>query len=513
MIYKTLNRLNKTITYLFVFALLYIFPFYMKMGYSNIGFAKWVFFRFLTLGTIRDGIYYPGLLLIATAIEITIIFIDIFNKRFKINFLKLDKLIIIYFIIAIISSLFAFNKWQSYFGIKDWWMGLFAQCGFVLTYYFVSRYFKPSRLLIYSFSLITLIVYTLEILNRFWIFIPRITVYGLLPRVIVKFVSTIGNINWYASYMAITMPICFVLSIFSKYKDIRIYSLLSILIISMSFVTQNSASLIVAMLVLLVVLLFISFKDKEYLKRYSLLVVMMLLGFKIICVLRILFPNRSAKLDNIFLFIINSNLTTILLIISLIICFVVFKYINNENIIYIKRIVKYIFYVSLILFIIFVLLINMNFINLNINLFKFNDSWGNNRGEIWRISLKALIQMFKENPFRIIIGAGSDNYYDAVYYYCFDEVKINWFNVILTNAHNEWLTALINYGLVGGLVYLCIYLKSIYYSFKKEDIYHLILGMMLLCYVVNNFFSFQQAVSTPIAFFVFALIDKELIDI
>lgn len=512
---KTIKSLNTILTNIFVFLLVIIFPFYFKNAYFNIGYAKWAFFRFLTLGTILNDIYYPGILLVAFFMEIVYLLIKKFkyHEKFRIN--RLDKYVLIYLLIAFISRFFAYDKWIGLKGYDDWWMGLFAQMAFALVYYFTSRYFKPKKKYLIIWIFISTIIYFLEILNRFSIYLPPSIIKGIDPKFFPTFVSTIGNINWFASYMAITMIPALILFIFDENKYHQYFLYPVIVIIAMSFVSQNSLSLVFALLIILIILLFRSLRKKKYFERYILLILIMLFSFAVLGILRSLFIEVAIPLDSIFNYLTNSKLILILLLLVSIIYIYIDRFINDENINYYKKIITYIFIISLILLSLYILLNTLNIIpdRFSIGLLKLNDAWGNNRGEIWRLTLLTLKDMFINDPYRIIFGAGPDNYKFALYYFMEKEVNIHWFKVILANGHNEWLTALVNYGLVGGLLYLMIFIEAIRKLYKKkENIYFFIIMCSLISYISNNFFSFQQAVSTPIAFFLIALSDKEEIN-
>ena len=509
---KTLKDLNKIIVYIFVFLFILAFPFYYKNGYYNIGFSKWAFFRFLTLGTIRDDIYYPGLLLIASSIEIVYLLIRRIKYHEKIKLNKLDILVFSYFIIVFISRFLAYDKWIGWLGYKGWYMGLFGQLAFVLVYYFVSRYFKFKKDYLSIWMSINIIIYSLEILNRFWIYIPNNLIIGLSRERLINLVSTIGNINWFATYLAITFPIAYILFIFDDDQDIRYFSLISIFISAMSFITQGSQSMIFAFGGLLFILLFFCLKNKIYLNRYFIILITIISSFIFIGILRNYIFKDVVRLDRTFEYLMNIKLIIPLLILLIIIYYLFIKYINENNIYICKKIsiILIIIFSSIIL--IYTILNNIGYIpdKYSLPILKFNDSWGTNRGEIWRLTFQTLIKMYIQDPIRIIFGAGPDNYYYALYYYCFDEVKIHWLNTALVNAHNEWLNSFVNYGIVGGLLYLSIFINGIKQAYKNKD-YKIsyIFMFMLICYMLNNIFSFQQAVSTPIAFFVLALINQK----
>ena len=77
----------------------------------------------------------------------------------------------------------------------------------------------------------------------------------------------------------------------------------------------------------------------------------------------------------------------------------------------------------------------------------------------------------------------------------------------LTNAHNEWLTVLVNNGLPGlvsyGSIFVTAVIRYIYTasrdpSGRKKYLY--IFAMSAFAYSIHNVVSFQQILSTPFVF-------------
>ena len=82
-----------------------------------------------------------------------------------------------------------------------------------------------------------------------------------------------------------------------------------------------------------------------------------------------------------------------------------------------------------------------------------------------------------------------------------------WGGLILTNAHNEWLTALVDYGMVGAVCYIGVFItawvRSIQYQKARPAL--LAAGAVILAYVGHNFFCYQQVICTPFIFIVMGI--------
>ena len=78
---------------------------------------------------------------------------------------------------------------------------------------------------------------------------------------------------------------------------------------------------------------------------------------------------------------------------------------------------------------------------------------------------------------------------------------------ILTNAHCEWLTVLVNTGVVGAITFGGMMITAIRRFLKcgKNNILAGACGMGLLAYTINNVVSFQQAMATTTMFLILGM--------
>lgn len=143
--------------------------------------------------------------------------------------------------------------------------------------------------------------------------------------------------------------------------------------------------------------------------------------------------------------------------------------------------------------------------------FTFDDYWGNGRG----INFKSSIELFRQLFFIWrAFGIGEDCFAQGIY--GIEEVAnaLNQFHggAVLSNAHNEFITMIINMGVVGTALF---YGTSLYSSIRalkesnEED--KRILGafaLPVLCYLIHNMVSFQTSINTPYFFMMLGLIEN-----
>ena len=148
----------------------------------------------------------------------------------------------------------------------------------------------------------------------------------------------------------------------------------------------------------------------------------------------------------------------------------------------------------------------------------FSEYWGSSRGGTWTAGANIFGEMPLSNK---LIGVGPDSF--ASYLYMLPEVTekvVDQFGTSrLTNAHNEWLTVLVNHGIIGLIgyvgIFVSVWIRFIYRAERttvslkekregdKRQLYLYIFAISAFSYTIHNIVSFQQILSTP---FVFLLI-------
>lgn len=127
--------------------------------------------------------------------------------------------------------------------------------------------------------------------------------------------------------------------------------------------------------------------------------------------------------------------------------------------------------------------------------------WGNSRGKLWQMAWTG----FREGNLRQkLLGAGPD---------CFAEYlgellpggtvlfdKGYFEGSVFTNAHNEWLTTLVNMGLLGVAAYAAVFITALR-TYKKN----FLAVLLLLTYGIHSLISFQQVLNAPFFFLVLGL--------
>ena len=73
------------------------------------------------------------------------------------------------------------------------------------------------------------------------------------------------------------------------------------------------------------------------------------------------------------------------------------------------------------------------------------------------------------------------------------EVRATFGDKRLTNAHGEWITVLVNTGLMGLLSFAAMIISAVGTLFsRKQKTLVKACGLAVLCYTLHNVFSFEQ---------------------
>lgn len=405
--------------------------------------------------------------------------------------------------------------WEGYSG---WNMGLRSQLMFVAIFFLVSRYFMKSwKNDLLRFMLISaFLVFSLGVLNRFHV--DPLNIYKDLSEVYIsQFLSTLGQGTWYSSFMVVLLPVGMAFFLFNDNKTSVANILLACFVAAggATFVTQNSDSAYPAFAGIIMVMFAVSFISNDRFLKFLEMMIIMLGAMKVIGLFQIIFPWRLTELDSMSLFVSQSPVTLILLI--LIIGFYVFlrKKIRAGafNITDYRKIRNIILACTIACIPLGIIIGLLNTKGLlpgdalkGVEYLTFNDRWGNNRGFTWRNT----VEVMKEPLWRsmALTGPGPDCYPTVIYA---SEVRAAslysfWNGEVVICAHNEWLNMLFNEGILGFITYTGIFISAFISFAKRADNAVMTAGTAAVTgYFLHNMFCYQQILCTPMIFCIMAL--------
>lgn len=510
-----LNHLVNICIWIFMILVIVVMPFYYdSLGYAHMGSAKCDYWTSLiqTSSRIMLPTLSAQLLLCAlSSLSRTRSLSALAASLFK-SFSVTDLLVLGYGLVNIISFLGSEYKSEAFLGLDTWRMGFLSQLVFTVMYFLISRACKKPFWLGALFLPVTGIVFLLGYINRFSI--DPLSLYNGNPLAI----STIGNINWYCGYMVtILFGGVYLLwnSSFTGKRRIPIFLYTTVGLASL--VTQGSSSGILTLAVILFVLFLLSVSDERRMKSYF-EIVLLLSGVCLFTLLiRVLAPGsliyQEASTDLLTLTPLPAVMGAAAAVLRL--------WLGQES-----RKGRYpvkVFHIlgctaaaaAFVCALGYLALLVLNTIKpgsigplSRFSFFTFNYSWGSMRGATW---IAGLASFRDQNLWQKFFGVGQDSMASFIYSHgspsLLNMLHTQFPGLRLTNAHNEWITLLVNTGLLGLLTFagttLTAAFRYLRAGFDRTRPYYYITGacgLNILAYIIHNTVSFQQVMNGPVLF-------------
>lgn len=493
-------------------AMLGIFPLYYQNKYYNMGDAKYLFFRTITFTLL-------------TVLAVVLVFDKLITRpkeRRHPKFSFLDGAMLAYTAAAVLSWILSPFKSEAWIGSHEWYMGLLSQLLFAGIYFAVSRFCTRQKWALWIMGASAAAAFLIAYLHRF-----KIDPLGLYENISdfyqILFLGTIGQATWYSSYVAVVLPVMMGLYLVGQRQNSKNPAhILTGCLLFLGFctaVTQNSDSIYVGLGLAFLFFLWFAMVDPDIWKRFMELCLIALSAAKFTGLLQTFFPERVPKLDPLSLAVTKGKGGWLIFGAAAIVYVLTLQLFHRKkqetaagnSTQFFRRFRTALFAIlggGLLLVLIIMWMVSTGRISgesgilgstgyLNFD----GKSWGSGRGQTWSYC----IRIFSEYPpLMKLFGCGPDSltFYSESYHAA--EIQAMWNGLKLTNAHNEWLTALINYGLIGAAAYLSVFVLAVIRMLqnRKESPVLLAAAAAVLSYAGHNFFCYQQAVCTPLIFIV-----------
>lgn len=433
-------------------------------------------------------------------------------------------------------------------GADGWNMGFWPQILFLFFFLLLERTLTPrlSKAGIGLMLSTSTVVFLLGLLNR----------YGVNPLHMESsgpgFISTIGNINWYCGYWSVLFPVCCGIFLFREkvlpgsgsahtgalqqrgasaqrtpasvlYDFLPVFSGIAVVIGFATGVSQGSDSGLLVLAAITLILGCFAGKEKEGLRHFIELLLLFCVSLTGLFALQHLFPERNKYQTAGYLFLTGKPWGLIFGV--LLLCLYFFLFIRKKNcangrtktvknncdnkltgtadrgIVWTYRAWQILTGLSAAALVLYIGLLIINTTHPGVipaldgnALFTFNTSWGSSRGATWSIGIHTFLA---QNFGHRLFGVGPDSM--AAYLYQSDnstllaEVRATFGDKRLTNAHGEWITVLVNTGLMGLLSFAAMIISAVGTLFsRKQKTLVKACGLAVLCYTLHNIFSFEQ---------------------
>ena len=465
---------------LYIILMCSILPLYMKSGYYKLGEAK-------------------ALCYIAVSLCFFVLYLPRSIKQIRKN--KADNTygrIQLIFLMgniasALVSLLFSVDKKTAFWGFEGWRCGFLT---FLLMLFFCFVFSQADirdipKAAVYAILFVPATEFFLGILGRL----------GVNPISSLAtdsgFLATIGNINWYSGLLSIFVPVgiglMYTRRVFSK--EFYLCGLYVVLGEAALFL-QGSEGAALIILASYILLLFISVADREKLKNF--MIQLFVLGFSmtVVGIIMTVWGTRYTYDDNLLVRICRMNIGIIIMAAAFF-AYRLIRLFEEIKVSYKRKLLQRIFMAAAGVFLVscFVTFI-----------LRFDDDFGNGRGIIWRICADIFMNF---SPWQQVVGVGQDCLYsyalkDPVWSSSFENV---FSGEMLTNAHCELLTTLIERGLIGAIVYIGLFVSTItgLFKVKEKEPAAIICMLPIVSYFVFSQTSFSQIMSTPYVYILIGL--------
>lgn len=518
---------------LFLILMLTVFPFYNQEGYSHIGTDKAVFFCRLGTWAGRALAIPLALYLLSgcsrlagdiirngrsnrtgTAVSGKSGFPSSGMKKIFEGKASLpDLCALIYAGALLFSWLVTDYRTEALWGAKGWYMGLMPQTILLGIYFTVSRFWKPRKWLFCLSLPVSGAVFLMGCLNRFGIYAFGLESAGE------SYISTIGNLNWYCGYAVSVMFAGTILPWLGE--GIKLWQKTLLMIYTaigyLSLILQGSDSGLAALAAVMLVMFCMSAKDSGRMLVFWQEMTILSSECLGIFLVKNLAPGRINFMGMLAGILAGRAVSSVMTTVSILMMLLVWasrrrgKY--REKLFCVLARAAAVGSACIVTGAVLLVVINTrhpgSLGRLSDNpLFTFNDAWGSHRGVTWLAGWKCFAA---QDALHKLAGVGPDCMWpyinsgsnQEIYLY----VTTAFPGLRLTNAHNEWLTVLVNTGIIGLAGYGGMMICGIGELLKKgkESPYAAACGFCLLAYTVNNIFSFQQAMGVGTVFVIFGM--------
>ena len=477
-----------------IFVLVFIFPLIFNDAYYDIPEVKYQCYYLSILVSLGIIAILAVILMLADKKEtdgrrIRGFFNSLRPCNWRKTLRKADIAILIFWLAVVISTFQSDYFYESVWGNEGRYSGLFLLSVYVVAYFMISRlwHFKSWSMQIFLIS--GMIMCLIGIGDYFQLDLLRLR-NGFKPVKSEIFTSTIGNINIYTAYVALLMGFATAMFVQEKNKLKKIWYYVCMLVSFFAIIMGCSDNAYLALTALFALLPFVLFQNLNGVKNYLIVAASFLSAIQCIVWLNIRYADMVIGLDSLFKVIASFAGLPVLIGILWIVagfCWIVEK----KNAFHYQSVSRAFLYAWCALLAIGFFGVCFALVDANVlghaeryqslgNYLIFNDSWGTERGYIWKKSM----ELYKKFPLiRKLFGYGPETF-GILTITTIQEDMVAKTGVIYDNAHNEYLQYLVTLGAVGLVTYL-IFLFSVFRNmYKKRNISPYLLGFLgaVACY-------------------------------
>ena len=383
--------------------------------------------------------------------------------------------------------------------------GLFLILLYVAVYFWLSRLYRFREIVFVALAASCSIVYLLTVLNGFYIdplnMLEQFK--DSQPSVYMEFFSTIGNKNMLASFICVTLPASFVMAVLTETLRKRALYLTTSALGMMAMIIGDSDSALLGSAVFLAVMLVVFARRPARLKRYFLVLTVMLAAIGLLRLFSNLMHDNYKELGDLTKGLLFSGKIYFVLAGCAAVTALLYLLDWKKPALTLPKAIPVALGVlfggaalsAFGVFLYFSVIDTTTDLGSMEKLLRMNDAWGTHRGIMWLRSFK----IFGEaNLWQKLFGTGPDTFYFAFEPY-FKELE-EYGNTSTDAAHNEYIHYLITIGVAGLASYLAFVGSALVRGIKsaKANPFVLPCAAAAIAYLAQATVNIALPISTPL---------------
>lgn len=388
----------------------------------------------------------------------------------------------------LLSALMSDYQSDVWFGSASRYQGAAVLLIYAAVYFIVSRNYSLTRGFFGCCVFAFCAVCVLGVLNCFNI--DPLGFYEIIGNDYKKlYISTIGNVNFYSSYLCLVFPLavwCFCLA--EKRKSLAVCTL-ALIAGASGMMVSSSESFVAGFVPAVLLIPLLLPREAAAIKKYTVAVTLMTVTSQ-----AFLLFYRLAPVKNVALSALLEKMTGmweavgIILVCTAVYLLVSFKPQLIKICIMIYGVLLLIGAVTLVICFVLANTADLSFMN---GMFRITDSWGTYRGEIWKQCIEAYGSLSVREK---LFGVGPEALYRLI-----EALEVHGSRT-LDQAHNEYLQFLLTSGVCGLLSYLTVIASLFVTAIRSKSRIARGFLVCLTAYWIQATFNIAQPFTTPLMY-------------
>ena len=495
----------------FLLMLVTVFPLILHDSYVDVLQTKYQCYYMIILGMLAVVLVLAIIMLLIDLMEhqgkhAFRLFAKLHPGNWQATFCVADFAVIAFWLTLLVSTLQSEYLYESFWGNEGRYSGLFLLTLYVVSYFVISRFWQVKGWVLEVFLLTSLVICYIGITDYFQMDIMNFRV-RIKPEQSAIFTSTLGNINTYTAYVALMLGVAAAMFATAKETARVIWYYLCMVVGFFAIIMGCSDNAYLALGALFGCLPFVLFKSRRGMKRY--LLMLATFGTVIQCIdfMNQAFAEIVIGLDSLFRLLVNfSGLMYVVVALWLIYAAIMIFDKKNQKAADETGAMPVRMWSGFLVACVLIVCFLMYDANIAGNAERYgglgrylilNDSWGTNRGYVWRKS----VEIFQGFPFlHKLFGYGPDTFGILTTGNFRMEMIHATQGQIFDNAHNEYLHYLVTIGALGLITYVVFLVAAGWRMAVRRNGNRYIPGCLfaVLCYGTQALVNLNLPIATPI---------------